>query len=151
MTDRSFPARLLVWWLILKALLDYPREDNGSELRGDLELASQKTAQKVLNLSDRVLMSKFAQYSSDAVDGHCVTALVRAQADGSSKVERHEPVRADGSTQGTDTSRVAESREEFTTSVGLVDRLLRRRFPDGHDGLSSWGEAESLPVTATNS
>ena len=41
------------------------REENG--------LASQKTAQSVLNLSDRVLMRKFAQYSSDAVDGHRVT------------------------------------------------------------------------------
>ena len=64
-------------------------------------------------------------------------------------MERHEPVRADGSTQGTDISRVAESREGLTTSVGLVDRLLRRRFPDGHDGLSSWGKVGRLPVTAT--
>ena len=50
------------------------RGTSGPECRRDLELASQKTA-----------VRKFAQYSGDAVDGHRVTTLEHAHADGSSK------------------------------------------------------------------
>ena len=80
-----------------------------------VELASQKTAQSVMNLSDRPLVREFAQYP-------------RGRPDGSMKVEPLEPVRADESIQGTDTNRAADDREVLPTSVGLMDRLLTRRF-----------------------
>ena len=58
-------------------------------------------------------------------------------------------IRADGSAQDIDSSRVATNSEGLTRSkiqreqvrnMKLADRLLMRRFPDGRDGLSALGD-----------
>ena len=51
------------------------------------ELATQKTAQSLMKLSDCLLVRKYAQCPSGAVDGHRVTTRFHARADGSMKAK----------------------------------------------------------------